>query len=184
MTQTLTKSTIAQAGYELAHIAGYQNNPYLRADVNGVMVLGNVPDARTRQTLSARLRQALPAATYAEADYRRYVDDWQVKSNTVSVGLSHYFRPDVLFALTYRRYDQTGAFFWAPQYTGTPQYYTADFRLEPFASNTYTGRIEIAPEGIVVAAAGGHGPHAAVRALPAPTTDSMHRSCRRGCACR
>ena len=135
--------------------AGYQNNPYLRADVNGVMVLGQVPDLRTRQTLSARLRQALPADTYLEADYRRYFDDWQVTSNTVSVGLSHYFRPDVLLALTYRRYDQTGAFFWAPQYTGTPQYYTADFRLEPFASNTYTGRIEIAPKGIVVAAAGG-----------------------------
>ena len=79
VTQTLTKSTIAQAGYELSHIAGYQNNPYLRADVNGMMVLGNVPDARTRQTLSARLRQALPAATYAEADYRRYIDDWEVK---------------------------------------------------------------------------------------------------------
>jgi hypothetical protein len=147
VTQTLTKSTIAQAGYEVSHIAGYQNNPYLRADVNGMMVLGNVPDARTRQTLSARLRQALPAATYAEADYRRYVDDWQVKSNTVSVGLSHYVRPAVLFGFTYRRYDQTGAFFWAPQYTGTPQYYTADFRLEPFASNTYTGRLEIAPKG-------------------------------------
>jgi hypothetical protein len=147
VTQTLTKSTIAQAGYELSHIAGYQNNPYLRTDVNGEMVLGNVPDARTRQTLSARLRQALPAATYAEVDYRRYVDDWQVTSNTFSVGLSHYFRPDLLFAVTYRRYDQTGAFFWAPQYTGTPQYYTADFRLEPFASNTYTGRIEIAPKG-------------------------------------
>jgi hypothetical protein len=147
VTQTLTKSTIAQGGYEISHIAGYQNNPYLRADVNGEMVLGNVPDARTRQTLSARLRQALPAATYAEVDYRRYVDDWQVNSNTFSVGLSHYFRSDVLFAVTYRRYDQTGAFFWAPQYTGTPQYYTADFRLEPFASNTYTGRIEIAPKG-------------------------------------
>ena len=45
VTQTLTKTTIAQAGYELAHITGYQNNPFLRADVNGVMVLGQVPDA-------------------------------------------------------------------------------------------------------------------------------------------
>jgi hypothetical protein len=145
VTQTLTKTTIAQAGYEFAHISGYQNNPYLRADVNGVLVLGNVPNARTRQTLSARVRQALPAATYLEADYRRYIDDWQVKSNTISVGLSHYVRPDFLFALSYRRYDQTGAYFWAPQYTGIPQYYTADFRLEPFASNTYTGRVEFTP---------------------------------------
>jgi len=146
VTQTLTRSTIAQAGYEIARIAGYQNNPYLRADVNGAMVLGSVPDARTRQTLSARLRQALPSATYLEADYRRYTDDWQIRSNTVSVGLSHYFRPDWLFSFAYRRYDQTGAFFWAPQYTGIPQFYTADFRLEPFTSNNYTGKVEISPK--------------------------------------
>ena len=115
LTQTLTRTTIAQVGYEFAHISGYQNNPYLRADLNGVLMLGNVPDLRIRHTLSARLRQALPAATYLEADYRRYMDDWQVVSNTLSVGLSHYFRPEFLLAFNYRRYDQTGAYFWAPR---------------------------------------------------------------------
>jgi hypothetical protein len=147
ITQTLSKTTIAQAGYEIGHFSGYQNNPFLRTAVNGVMVLGQVPDSRTRQTLSARLRQALPADTYLEADYRRYFDDWQVKSNTLSVGVSHHFGPELLFNLAYRRYDQTGAFFWAPQYTGSPQYYTADFRLEPFTSNNYSGRVEITPKG-------------------------------------
>jgi hypothetical protein len=147
LTQTLTKTTIVQAGYELLHLSGYQNNPYLRADVNGTLLLGNVPDVRTRHTLSARLRQALPASTFLEADYRWYSDDWDVQSNTVSVGLSHYFRPQFLLGFGYRRYDQTGAYFWAPQYTGSPQYYTADFRLEPFTSNNYTGRLEIAPKG-------------------------------------
>jgi len=147
ITQTLSKTTIAQAGYEIGHFGGYQNNPYLRAAVNGVMVLGEVPDSRTRQTLSARLRQALPAETYLEADYRRYTDDWQVKSNTLSLGVSHHFGAGLLLNVAYRRYDQTGAFFWAPQYTGIPQYYTADFRLEPFTSNNYSGRLVITPKG-------------------------------------
>ena len=137
----------SQVGYEFGHIAGYQDNPYLRADVNGQLVLGNVPDARTRQTLSARLRQALPADTYLEADYRRYSDDWDVTSNTLSLGLSHHFGEPLLLNVTYRRYGQTAAYFWAPSYAGTPQYYTADFRLEPFTSNTYTGRIVITPKG-------------------------------------
>jgi Protein of unknown function (DUF3570) len=147
VTQTLSKTTIAQAGYEIEHLSGYQNSPYLRANVGGVLVLGQVPDSRTRQTLSARLRQALPADTYLEADYRRYFDDWQVKSNTVSVGLSHHFGSELLLNLAYRRYGQTGAFFWAPQYTGNPLYYTADFRLEPFTSNNYSGRVVITPKG-------------------------------------
>jgi hypothetical protein len=147
VTQTLSKTTIAQAGYEIEHLSGYQNSPYLRANVGGVLVLGQVPDSRTRQTLSARLRQALPADTYLEADYRRYFDDWQVKSNTLSVGVSHHFGSEMLLNLAYRRYGQTGAFFWAPQYTGNPLYYTADFRLEPFTSNNYSGRVVITPKG-------------------------------------
>jgi len=146
ITQTLSKSTIVQAGYEVGHISGYQNNPYLRADVDGVLLVGQVPDLRTRQTVSARLRQALPADTYLEADYRRYVDDWQVKSNTVAVGVSHHFGAEVLMNLGFRWYDQTGAYFWAPQYAGSPQYYTADFRLEPFTSNNYSGRVEFTPK--------------------------------------
>ena len=147
VTQTLSKTSIAQFGYEVGHIAGYQDNPYLRAEVNGEMVLGQVPDARTRQTVSARLRQALPADTFLEADYRHYFDDWDVSSNTLSLGISHHFGPRLLMNLAYRRYDQTAAFFWAPSYTGTPQYYTADFRLEPFTSNDYTGRVVITTKG-------------------------------------
>jgi hypothetical protein len=146
ITQTLSKTTIAQAGYEFSHMSGYLDNPYLRASVDGVLVLGQVPDVRSRHTLSARLRQALPADTYLEADYRRYSDDWDVKSNTFSVGVSHHFGPKWLVNGAYRRYGQTGAFFWAPEYTGVPQYYTADFRLEPFTSNDYSGRIEITPK--------------------------------------
>jgi hypothetical protein len=146
LTQTLSKTTIAQAGYEIGHTSGYQNNPFLRANLNGVMVLGQVPDSRTRQTLSARLRQALPADTYLEADYRRYFDDWQIKSNTLSLGISHHFSPELLLNIAYRRYGQTAAFFWAPQYTGNPQYYTADFRLEPFTSNNYSGRVVLTPK--------------------------------------
>jgi len=147
VTQTLSRTTIAQVGYELGHIAGYQSNPYLRANVGSVLLPGQVPDARTRHTLSARVRQALPADTYLEADYRRYFDDWDVTSNALNVGVSHHFGPALLLNVAYRRYDQTGAFFWAPEYTGVPQYYTADFRLEPFTSNNYLGRVEFAPRG-------------------------------------
>ena len=60
LTQTLSRLTIAQVGYEVGAIYGYQNNPFLRANVNGSLVLGQVPDSRIRQTLTARLRQALP----------------------------------------------------------------------------------------------------------------------------
>jgi hypothetical protein len=147
VTQTLSKSTIGQVGYELGAINGYQNNPFLRANVNGTMMLGQVPDSRIRQTVTARLRQALPADTYLEADYRRYVDDWQVHSNAFTVGLSHHFTTALIGGFDYRRYDQTGAYFYQPQYTGPViTYFTADFRLAPFNSGLYTGKVIVTPK--------------------------------------
>ena len=157
-TQTLSKTSIAQVGYELARINGYQDNPFLRATVNGVMMLGHVPDARTRQTLTARLRQALPADTVLELDYRHYFDDWQLASNSLSVGLSHHFTPRLQGSFSYRRYDQTGASFYAPIYVGpAPEFFTSDFRLEPFNSGLYTGNIVITPKGPIWRLPGGAG---------------------------
>jgi hypothetical protein len=148
VTQTLSKTTIVQGGYELSKISGYQDNPFLRASVAGALTLGHVPDTRTRQTFTARLRQALPAETYLEADYRHYLDDWQLTSNALSVGISHRFTPAVVANVTYRRYDQTGAYFYQPVYLApVPQFFTADFRLEPFRSGLYTGKLTMTPNG-------------------------------------
>jgi hypothetical protein len=146
ITQTVTKGTVVQLGYDLNQVNGYQNSPFLRTSVNGIMQLGNTPDSRTRHAFVARVRQALPAETYLEADFRRYVDSWKLDSNTVSVGLSHYFTPKVLGGFTYRWYDQTAAYFYQPQYTGSPEFFTGDFRLSPFNSGMYTGKLSITPE--------------------------------------
>ena len=147
VTQTLSKTTIAQVGYELAKILGYQDNPFLRANVGGTMAVGHVPDTRTRQSLTARVRQALPADTYVEADYRRYFDDWQLTSNALNVGVTHQFTPVVAASFNYRRYDQTGASFYQSLYQApAPRFFTADFRLEPFNSGLYTGKLTMTPK--------------------------------------
>jgi hypothetical protein len=145
LTQTLTKTTVAQVGYEFGHVGGYQNDPFLRAQVNGQLLLGNNPDDRRRHTFTVRLRQALPAETYLEADYRHYRDSWSLHSNAVSGGISHQLTPRVLLYAGYRRYDQTGTFFSAQEYFGEPDFFTSDFRLEPFASDLITLRGVVRP---------------------------------------
>ena len=53
----------------------------------------------------------------------------------------------MLGSFSYRRYDQTGSYFYEPAYVGpVPEFYTADFRLEPFASGLYTGKVVITPQ--------------------------------------
>lgn len=147
LTQSWTKRTVTQVGYEINQVNGFQSNPFLRTKLNGVMTVGNAPDARTRHALSARLRQALGSETFVEADYRRYHDSWSLDSNAFSVGLSHHFGPRIVAGGSWRHYTQTGAYFYQPEYTGTPTYFTGDFRLFPFDSNSVTGRFEITPSG-------------------------------------
>jgi hypothetical protein len=155
LTQTLSKYTIVQLGYELGRITGYQSNPFLRTTVDGVKMVGVHPDERTRHSLTARVRQALPSDTYLEADFRRYFDNWDVKANTWSLGLSHEFDPRVTVSGIYRRHAQQGASFYEPSYTGSPEFYTADFRLFPFDSNLYTARAIVTPhDGLMMFPAG------------------------------
>jgi uncharacterized protein DUF3570 len=146
VSQSWSKTTITQIGYELNQINGYQSNPFLRTKVNGVMTVGVAPESRTRQAFTARIRQALPSQTFLEADYRHYLDSWSVNSNALSLGLSHHFGSRVVGAGSYRWYDQTAAYFYAPSYTGSPQYYTGDFRLFPFNSDQYTAHLDITPK--------------------------------------
>lgn len=147
VTQSWTRRTVTQFGYDVNQVNGFQTSPFLRTRVNGVMMIGNQPDTRTRHALTARIRQALPADTFLEADYRRYHDTWSIDSNAFSVGLTHRFDQKFAGGASYRKYDQTAAYFYAPSYTGTPQYYTGDFRLFPFNSGTYSGKFSITPEG-------------------------------------
>jgi hypothetical protein len=146
LTHTPTKTTALQFGYQIDRVSGYQSNPFLRTVVNGVREVGLAPELRTRQSLSARLRQSLPAASYLELDYRHYFDSWSLSSDAWSVGLSRHFSPAVTLAASFRRYGQTGAFFYAPEYFGNPEFFTADFRLAPFNSNLYTARALIKPK--------------------------------------
>jgi hypothetical protein len=147
LTQTLTRTTIVQLAYDFNRVTGYQSSPFLRTPVNGQMTVGVSPDLRNRQAFTARIRQALPAETFLEGDYRYYRDDWSLRSSSLGLGISHSFGARLLAAFTYRWYDQTGAFFYQPSYVGSPEFFTGDFRLAPFNSGIYSGRIVITPKG-------------------------------------
>ncbi len=147
LTQTVSKTTAVQLGYEASRISGFQNNVFLRANVDGIRMLGNHPTLRVRHAVTAKVRQALPAGFYAEADYRRYTDDWDVKSHTWSAGVSREFSPRFTLGGTYRRHEQTGASFYRPVYTGQPEFFTADFRIFPFDADLYSGRLTWEPKG-------------------------------------
>ena len=96
----------------LNQVNGYQTNPFLRTSVNGVMTVGNSPDARTRHALTARLRQALPGQTFLDADYRYYHDTWAVDSSACRSACRTTSATAIVGGGSYRRYTQTAAYFY------------------------------------------------------------------------
>ncbi|NDA75972.1 MAG: DUF3570 domain-containing protein, partial [Synechococcaceae bacterium WB8_3_299] len=54
VTQTVSKSTVVQVGYEGGRVTGYQSNPFLRTVVGGIRMVGNHPTLRNRNSVSAR----------------------------------------------------------------------------------------------------------------------------------
>jgi hypothetical protein len=146
LTQSWTRSTVTQIGYEFNDISGYLANPFLRNHIDGFELHDRVPAQRTRHALSARLRQALTSGTFLDSDYRHYADSWSLQSDTLSVGLAQHLGQVVVASGRYRWYDQEGAFFYAPSYSGLPEYLTSDFRLVPFTSGAVEGRIEVTPK--------------------------------------
>lgn len=146
VTQTLSKTTVMQANYQFDRVSGYQASPFLRARVNGILRLGQTPELRNRHAFAVKVKQALAGATYAEGEYRRYTDSWSLKSNTVAFGLTHHFGESLKLGGGYRHYDQSGVFFYAPRYTGQPEFFTADFRLIPFNSESFSVRATYAPK--------------------------------------
>ena len=60
-------------------------------------------------------------------------------------GLSHRFARALLADFSYRRYDQAGASFYARHTRAHRSTFTGDFRLAPFASDLYSGRVVINP---------------------------------------
>ncbi len=145
LTQTLTRTTIVQLAYDFNYVSGYQSSQFLRTPVNKTMMLGVTPDVRTRQAFTVRLRQGLPARTFLEGDYRFYRDDWALRSTSLSLGLTHDLTDRVSAGVTYRWYDQLGAFFYRPSYVGSPRFFTGDFRLAPFSSGLTSARVVITP---------------------------------------
>jgi hypothetical protein len=144
VTQILDRRTLAQANYSFGRVNGYQTDPYkLLSVVNATTgdpssyLYENRPDSRGRQALFGRLKHHF-GWSVLDLSYRRYWDDWSVRSHTAELRLRYgigagYLEPHV------RYYRQTAADFYQRyllQGAALPDYASADYRLGSFTGKT------------------------------------------------
>jgi hypothetical protein len=136
--QSLTPLTLV--GFNASYITSwcYLGHPYNPPmDSSGAFMLERVPDRKQAGAVAGQLVQGYHLAGLlgsVNLDFRRYQDDWGIKSNTLDVKVSQYFSEGAYFRLRGRYYKQNGAAFAKPFYTGAEDFRTADIRFFPFSS--------------------------------------------------
>lgn len=139
LTQTFGAGTIAQVSLTYRHARGFLSDPYKQVLVAGNPIADARPDTRNQGALLARLRHHIrKTGSSLHADYRFYVDDWEITSHTLELAWYQTIWRGLQLAPSFRYYSQSQAEFYGP-YFDVPRsdgHYSSDYRLSPYGAMT------------------------------------------------
>jgi hypothetical protein len=127
---------------------GYLGLPFYRTYFNdGSVHIENLPSSRFKLPVGVRLNYFLGDKIILKSYYRYFIDNWGVKSHTVSFETPFKITPFVSVSPFYRYYIQTAANFFAPYgaHTAADQYYSSDYDYAAFSSNYAGVNLRLAP---------------------------------------
>jgi hypothetical protein len=151
--QLIDPSTYVQLEYELGHARGYQASPYRFIGIgsdNAVCTVDDEdiedpvfcpretnPELRVRHAVALRARRAIIDPLSVGAEYRFYLDSWEVQSNTLGADVAWLPVEHTSLALRYRFYTQTAAAHYRTRYDEVRDdgIYTRDKELSPLTSH-------------------------------------------------
>jgi hypothetical protein len=149
LTQVLTSVVVGQLTYDLAHLDGFQENPYRMVSADGNLEPERVPETRTRHAAQVALRGFVPLSrSTVIGSYRLYGDDWGVVGHTPEVRLVQELSPRLEVHLRYRYHRQNRADFYKTIYASADPaiepYLTDDVKLDRLYTHTVGGKLDVA----------------------------------------
>jgi len=145
LTQILTRNLIAALNFEVITDEGFLNNPYRSVRyLDPDSPLGYrfepelYPHTRTTNALGLRAKYYLPYRAALEAQYRYFIDTWDIEAHTASITYIHPWN-DFTFTAKYRFHDQTGAHFFRDLFSRSEatNFRGRDKELSPLTSHTF-----------------------------------------------
>ena len=127
---------------------GYLGLPFYRTYFNdGSVHIENLPDFRFKLPVGLRMNYFLGDKIILKSYYRYFIDNWGVRSHTVSLETPIKITPFVSVSPFYRYYIQTAANFFAPfkVHTAADTYYSSDYDYAAFSSNYQGINLRLAP---------------------------------------
>lgn len=127
---------------------GYLSLPFHRVYFsNGKDTIEKLPSSRFKLPLGFRLNYFLGDNIIIRSYYRYYMDNWGIKSNTVSLEVPVKISPFFSVSPFYRYYNQSAAKYFAPYeaHSPTDQFYTSNYEFSKFNSNFFGVGFRMAP---------------------------------------
>lgn len=149
LTQILSPVMIGRAGVDIAHVDGFQSNPYRSVFAGGLNRPEVHPQERLRAAIFFKVNRYFTTRTAVNAEYRFYRDSWNVQSHTLGVLYYQYFSDNLLIRYRYRYYVQSAAHFYRRQYGSVQPYITSDYKLEPFNAHLFGLKVEYKLKNLV-----------------------------------
>jgi hypothetical protein len=135
----LNAQTVLQTALSYGLHDGYLSDPYKRAFIVDAAdtVRDSRPGERHQFSASAKLRHYLPQfAAALHADYRYYVDDWEIEAHTLELAWHQILGDSWRITPGLRWYSQSQADFYAPFYQTRrgDGLAASDYRLSPYGA--------------------------------------------------
>ena len=138
VTQLLDPKTVLNVNFVAGFAEGYLSDPYKSALVNNTLLPDKRPESKSQQILYTSLTRSVDRLNGSvEASYRFYRDTFGVSGHTTSLAWYQNIGPSVVLRPSVRYHQQDAADFYAVQFYGRPDNYSADYRLSNSAALSY-----------------------------------------------
>ena len=144
LSQVIDRSSAFQAALSYQNGSGFLSDPYKLVSVGGANLADSRPDSRNQFAIVGRYRRHFARVLGTlHADYRFYVDDWDINSHTVELAWYQSVFELLTIVPSVRYYTQSQADFYGPYFLTSPgDYASSDYRLSPFGALSGKLRIE------------------------------------------
>jgi hypothetical protein len=138
VSQVLTKTTVLTANLTLGQVSGFISDPYKVSEVNGQLIYENRPDSKTKEIIYVGLQQFItPLDASIDLGLRYYTDSFGINAETLSLAWYQKVSPSFIISPIVRYYTQTAADFYDVRFSGSPEFYSSDYRVSDLTSLSY-----------------------------------------------
>ena len=138
ITQVLSPTTLLTANIAVGEVTGFISDPYKLVELNGELTYEKRPESKTKQIVYLGINQFItPLDASVELGIRHYGDSFGINAETLMFAWYQKMGEHFILSPSFRYYTQTAADFYDVRFSGSPEFYSSDYRVSSFTGTSY-----------------------------------------------